>query len=121
MASVGSNDNRCIPQRHCAEAYRRELDHFIGAIASGTTPLVGGGEGVKALALADAALESFRTGRAIGILISRFWRAFPRERRPVGGNRAPACQKRLGEIWRRRGNGAVFPRELSFSPLLTPL
>jgi myo-inositol 2-dehydrogenase/D-chiro-inositol 1-dehydrogenase len=50
-----------------AEAYRRELDHFIGAIASGTTPLVGGGEGVKALALADAALESFRTGRAIGI------------------------------------------------------
>ena len=91
-----------------AEAYRRELDHFIGAIASGTTPLVGGGEGVKALALADAALESFRTGRAIGILISRFWRAFPRERRPVGGNRAPACQKRLGEIWRRRGNGAVF-------------
>ena len=67
MASVGSNDNRCIPQRHCAEAYRRELDHFIGAIASGTTPLVGGGEGVKALAPADAALESFRTGRAIGI------------------------------------------------------
>ena len=50
-----------------AEAYRRELDHFIGAIASGTMPLVGGGEGVKALALADAALESFRMGRAIGI------------------------------------------------------
>jgi myo-inositol 2-dehydrogenase / D-chiro-inositol 1-dehydrogenase len=50
-----------------AEAYRRELDHFIGAIASGTTPLVGGGEGVKALALAGAAMESFRTGRAIGI------------------------------------------------------
>jgi myo-inositol 2-dehydrogenase/D-chiro-inositol 1-dehydrogenase len=44
-----------------AEAYRRELDHFIGAVASGATPLVGGGDGVKALALADAALESFRT------------------------------------------------------------
>ena len=41
-----------------AEAYRRELDHFIGAIASGAAPLVGGGDGVKALALADAVLES---------------------------------------------------------------
>ena len=46
---------------------RRELDHFIGAIASGMTPLAGGSEGVQALALADAALESFRTRRAIGI------------------------------------------------------
>jgi hypothetical protein len=26
----------------------------------------------------------------------------------LGGNRAPACQKRLGKIRRRRGNGAVF-------------
>jgi myo-inositol 2-dehydrogenase/D-chiro-inositol 1-dehydrogenase len=51
-----------------AEAYRRELDHFIGAVvAGGATPLVGGDDGVKALALADAALESFRTGRAVGI------------------------------------------------------
>ena len=36
-------------------------------IAGGTTPLVGGGEGVRVLALANAALESFRTGRAVGI------------------------------------------------------
>jgi myo-inositol 2-dehydrogenase / D-chiro-inositol 1-dehydrogenase len=50
-----------------AEAYRRELDHFIGAIARGVAPLVGGGDGVKALALADAGLESFRTGRAVRI------------------------------------------------------
>jgi myo-inositol 2-dehydrogenase / D-chiro-inositol 1-dehydrogenase len=50
-----------------AEAYRRELDHFISAIVSGTPPLVGGNDGVKALALADAALESFRTGRAVRI------------------------------------------------------
>jgi myo-inositol 2-dehydrogenase/D-chiro-inositol 1-dehydrogenase len=48
-----------------AEAYRRELDHFIGAVAAGTAPLVGGGDGVRALALADAAVESHRTGRAI--------------------------------------------------------
>jgi myo-inositol 2-dehydrogenase/D-chiro-inositol 1-dehydrogenase len=50
-----------------AEAYRRELDHFIGAIASGAAPLVGGSDGVEALALADAGLESFRTGRAVRI------------------------------------------------------
>jgi predicted dehydrogenase len=30
-------------------------------------PLVGGSDGVKALALADAALESMRTGRAVRI------------------------------------------------------
>ena len=45
-----------------AEAYRRELDHFITAIAAGTSPLVGGKDGIRALALADAALESHRTG-----------------------------------------------------------
>jgi hypothetical protein len=98
-----------------AEAYRRELDHFIGAIASGTTPLVGGGEGVKALALADAALEIISNGPRDRDLISRFRRAFPRERRPVGGNRAPACQKRLGEIWRRRGNGPFSERTVDLS------
>jgi myo-inositol 2-dehydrogenase/D-chiro-inositol 1-dehydrogenase len=48
-----------------AEAYRRELDHFIAAVAGGTAPLVGGDDGVRALALADAAVESHRTGRAV--------------------------------------------------------
>ena len=50
-----------------ADAYRRELAHFIGAIVSGTPPLIGGEDGVKALELADAALESLRTGRAVKI------------------------------------------------------
>jgi myo-inositol 2-dehydrogenase/D-chiro-inositol 1-dehydrogenase len=50
-----------------AEAYRRELDHFIGVIARGTPPLVGGDDGIKALALADAALQSLRIARAIRI------------------------------------------------------
>jgi myo-inositol 2-dehydrogenase/D-chiro-inositol 1-dehydrogenase len=49
------------------DAYRRELAHFIGAIVSGTPPLIGGEDGVKALELADAALESLRTGRAVKI------------------------------------------------------
>ena len=45
-----------------AEAYRRELDHFIGAVDSGTPPLVGGADGIRGLALADAALQSAQTG-----------------------------------------------------------
>src|SRR5712692_4204154 len=48
-----------------AEAYRRELDHFIAAVVDGTAPLVGGDDGVRALALADAAVESWRTGRVV--------------------------------------------------------
>jgi myo-inositol 2-dehydrogenase/D-chiro-inositol 1-dehydrogenase len=43
-------------------AYRRELAHFVDVIESGATPLTGGDDGVKALALADAALEASRTG-----------------------------------------------------------
>jgi myo-inositol 2-dehydrogenase/D-chiro-inositol 1-dehydrogenase len=48
-----------------ADAYRRELDHFIGAVSKGTAPLVGGDDGIRGLALADAAAESQRTGRAV--------------------------------------------------------
>ena len=48
-----------------AEAYRRELDHFIAALSSGAAPLVGAKEGIRALALADAAVESARTGQAV--------------------------------------------------------
>ena len=48
-----------------AEAYRRELNHFITALSSGAAPLVGAKEGIRALALADAAVESARTGRAV--------------------------------------------------------
>ncbi len=47
-----------------AEAYRRELAHFVAALASGTRPMVGGSDGVKALALAEAALASLASGRA---------------------------------------------------------
>jgi myo-inositol 2-dehydrogenase / D-chiro-inositol 1-dehydrogenase len=49
-----------------AEAYRLELDHF-DALTRGTPPQPGGSEGVKALALADAALRSLQTGRTIAL------------------------------------------------------
>jgi myo-inositol 2-dehydrogenase/D-chiro-inositol 1-dehydrogenase len=50
-----------------AEAYRRELDHFIDALTRGTPPLPGGDDGIKALALADAALQSFETRRPVAL------------------------------------------------------
>ena len=50
-----------------AEAYRLELDHFIDALTRGTSPLPSGGDGIKALALADAALESLQTRRAVAL------------------------------------------------------
>jgi len=48
-----------------AEAYRRELDHFIAAVSTRVAPLVGAKEGIRALVLADAAVESARTGHAV--------------------------------------------------------
>ena len=48
-----------------AEAYRLELDHFIEALTRGTPPLPDGDDGVRALALADAALQSLQTGRPV--------------------------------------------------------
>jgi myo-inositol 2-dehydrogenase/D-chiro-inositol 1-dehydrogenase len=50
-----------------AEAYRGELDHFIQSVARGAAPLVGGAEGIRALALADAADRSARTGEVVRI------------------------------------------------------
>ena len=50
-----------------AEAYRRELDHFVASVAGGAGPLVGGRDGVRALALADAASESARSGRPVAL------------------------------------------------------
>ncbi len=46
-------------------AYRAELDHLITAMEQGSQPSPGFADGREALALADAALESLRTGRAV--------------------------------------------------------
>jgi myo-inositol 2-dehydrogenase / D-chiro-inositol 1-dehydrogenase len=46
-------------------AYRAELDHLIMAMEHDSQPSPGFADGREALALADAALESLRTGRAV--------------------------------------------------------
>jgi len=48
-----------------AESYRRELDAFIGALKDGTRPPIGVADGRAALAVADAAVASVRSGSAI--------------------------------------------------------
>jgi myo-inositol 2-dehydrogenase/D-chiro-inositol 1-dehydrogenase len=47
-----------------AEAYRREMEHFAD-ILDGSSPSVGYVDGVAALAMAEAAAESARTGSVV--------------------------------------------------------
>ncbi|NZA26883.1 inositol 2-dehydrogenase [Luteimonas sp. SJ-92] len=47
-----------------AEAYRREMDHFA-EVLEGAAPRVGYADGVAALALADAAAQSVRSGQPV--------------------------------------------------------
>jgi len=63
---VGDNPLPFFLERY-AEAYRRELDHFVDALTRATPPQPGGVDGVKALALADAALQSLATRCAVAL------------------------------------------------------
>ena len=49
------------------DSYRVELDHFIDAIKAGTKPMVTEYDGRLALVLADAALQSYKTGSPVKI------------------------------------------------------
>jgi myo-inositol 2-dehydrogenase / D-chiro-inositol 1-dehydrogenase len=46
-------------------AYHAEIDHFVDCVEKGTAPLVGYRDGREALRLAEAALDSMRTGQTI--------------------------------------------------------
>ncbi|MEN5081637.1 inositol 2-dehydrogenase [Bosea sp. TWI1241] len=50
-----------------AAAYRAELDAFVTAVRDGTPPRPSGQDGLKAQMLADAATESWRTGKPVAI------------------------------------------------------
>ena len=47
------------------KAYRLELDNFIACIRDGAEPIASGVDGLQSLLLAEAALESSRTGKAV--------------------------------------------------------
>ncbi len=50
-----------------AEAYRLELDHFLVCLDEGRPPRIGAEDGGRALLLADAAVQSARIGRPVGV------------------------------------------------------
>ena len=49
------------------DAYRREIEAFVAAVAEGAPPPVGGEDGLRALALALAAMKSVAEGRAVKV------------------------------------------------------
>lgn len=49
------------------EAYAAEITAFVGAVSAGRKPEPGGEDGLKALALAEAALKSNAERRAVGV------------------------------------------------------
>jgi myo-inositol 2-dehydrogenase/D-chiro-inositol 1-dehydrogenase len=51
-------------QRYRA-AYEAEIDHFVTCLAERTTPIASFADGLAALVLADAALQSARTGQVV--------------------------------------------------------
>lgn len=52
-----------------ASAYRAELDAFIAAMAGGSAPSPSGLDGLKAQILADAATESWKTGKPVAVTL----------------------------------------------------
>jgi len=50
-----------------AESYRRELDEFVRAIDGGNAPSIGVADGRAALVVADAAVESAKSGKAVSV------------------------------------------------------
>ena len=50
-----------------ADAYRAEIDHFVDCLANGEPFLAGFADGKAALGLANAALASLHTGRAVRV------------------------------------------------------
>ncbi len=55
-----------FPARY-AQSYRAELDHFADVLAGAATPLTGFRDSLRALALADAAGRSVKTGERVAV------------------------------------------------------
>ena len=49
------------------EAYAAEMEHFVACVREKAPPIAGFAEGLEALRLADAALESLRTGQIVRV------------------------------------------------------
>lgn len=49
------------------DAYRIELQHFVDCVRTGTPPAIGLEDGIRALEIAEAALESMKTGLPVDV------------------------------------------------------
>ena len=58
-------DNPVFGLERYTKAYAGEFDDFVQAVTQGRAPVAGGEDGRQALILADAAVESYRTGKSI--------------------------------------------------------
>ena len=68
--NVALTDNLDRPARvytrpAVSSPHKRELEHFVNCLKTGEPVLIDGNDGVRAITLANAALESMRTGKPI--------------------------------------------------------
>lgn len=59
------DDETLVESPHMRDGYRRELEHFVSCLESGSEPAVGVTEGIRSLQLALAAERSARTGKPV--------------------------------------------------------
>jgi myo-inositol 2-dehydrogenase/D-chiro-inositol 1-dehydrogenase len=60
-----ASDGYLPPQTHAVSPFDREIGEFADAMRGGPSPRVSAGDGVMAVALAEAAITSVRTGQAV--------------------------------------------------------
>lgn len=65
------------PSAHAESPYTTQLREIAAAFAGGPIPRVTAEDGIRAVALAEAAAESIRTGRAIDVDLARVVAAEP--------------------------------------------
>ena len=63
--TVENNERLIQPYLSSQEPLRNELSAFVDCIINDTKPVVSGADGLKALTIAEASLESSRTGKTI--------------------------------------------------------
>lgn len=62
--ATGAKPQHFFLERY-AQAYRLELDNFVAAVAGSEPPLAGAADGLQALRLADACVESAQSGETV--------------------------------------------------------
>jgi UDP-N-acetylglucosamine 3-dehydrogenase len=63
--TIENNEQSIRPYLPTQEPLRNELNAFVNCIINDTEPVVTGADGLKALTIAEAALESNRTGKTV--------------------------------------------------------